>query len=238
MQSLQAGATAYQAEDPFMSRQLHVHSVPTRAEQIRTAVEIVAIVAAGLWALYTFVYEQRIKPLAEAPEFSLPTVVNQGPTINGVAFLTIHKRVENTGNVGVDIAAESLSVYGEKVGSHIRRVQQVNTSTYKQVAVDVPREQGALLFSNVKLRSGAVGGDPKSDFYTPPHSSQEETYLVAVPAKTYPVIDIERKDFIGKAPIEPKVSVRIEENRLGAYVLQSQVLEGEYDSQTEFPIRP
>lgn len=221
-----------------MSRELHVHSVPTRAEQIRTAVEIVAIVAAGLWALYTFVYEQRIKPLAEPPEFSLPTVVDQGPTINGVTFLTIHKRVENTGNVGVDIAAESLSVYGEKVEPDIRRVQQANSATYEQVAADVPRRAEALLFSSAKLRSGAVEGNQKVNFYTPPHSSLEETYLVAVPAKIYPVVKIERKDFIGKAPITPKIPVRIERTALGAYVLQSSVLEGEYDSRTEFPIRP
>ncbi|MBV9262683.1 MAG: hypothetical protein JO324_00065, partial [Candidatus Eremiobacteraeota bacterium] len=58
-----------------MSRELRVHSVPTKAEQIRIVVEIVAIVAAGIWALYTFVYEQRIKPLAEAPSFSIATLV-------------------------------------------------------------------------------------------------------------------------------------------------------------------
>lgn len=44
-------------------RELRLHSVPTIAEQARISVEIVAILAAGLWALYTFVYEQRIKPL-------------------------------------------------------------------------------------------------------------------------------------------------------------------------------
>jgi len=33
---------------------------PTRAEQVRTAVEIVAILAAGIWALYTFVYDPKV----------------------------------------------------------------------------------------------------------------------------------------------------------------------------------
>ncbi|HXM07288.1 MAG TPA: hypothetical protein VN936_07480, partial [Candidatus Acidoferrum sp.] len=95
-----------------MKRELHVHSVPTRAEQVRTAVEIIAILAAGLWALYTFVYEQRIKPLSEPAEFSVPTTVTQGPTVNGVVFLKIHKRLENTGNVPIDIAAEAVDIYG------------------------------------------------------------------------------------------------------------------------------
>lgn len=219
-----------------MSRELHVHSVPTRAEQIRTAVEIIAIVAAGLWALYTFVYEQRIKPLAEAPEFSLPTIVDQGPTIDGVAFLTIHKRLDNTGNVPVDIAAESLTVFGEKVGPLTGHVERTATPISAEIRADVPRKQVAVLYSMAKLRSGAVGGE--TNFYTPAHASQEHTILIAVPAKTYPVILIARKDYIGKAPITQQIPVRIVRTPEGAYALQSSVLEGEYDNRLEYPIRP
>lgn len=118
-------------------RVLRVHSVPTFAEQIRTAVEIVAIVAAGLWALYTFVYEQRIKPLSEAPSFSIPTMIDQGSTLNGVAFLTIHKWLQNTGNVPIDIAAETLSVYGEVIGRTSRRYDRIETPTNDKVTADV-----------------------------------------------------------------------------------------------------
>ena len=35
---------------------------------MRSVVEIVAIVAAGFWALYVFAYEQRSKPASEPPE--------------------------------------------------------------------------------------------------------------------------------------------------------------------------
>lgn len=220
-----------------MSRELNVHSVPTIAERIRTAVEIVAIVAAGLWALYTFVYEQRIKPLSENPEFSVPTIVDQGPTTNGVVFLTIHKRVVNTGNMAIDLAAESLSVYGEKLEPRTGHIQGLhNTPVFTAIAADVPRKPVALLFSFAKLRAGAIGG--RTNFVTQAHSSLEEDYLIAVPAKTYPVIKIVRKDFVGKAPISPQISVRIERTRLGAYTLQSPQITGEYDSEVEYPIRP
>jgi hypothetical protein len=221
-----------------VSREFHVHAVQTRAERLRTAVEIVAIVAAGIWALYTFVYEQRIKPLAEAPEFSVPTVVDQGPTTGGVVFLTIHKRLENTGNVPIDIAAEALSVYGEMLGSRTGHVQRADTPVHAEVDADVPRKPVALLFSTARLRSGAVGGNPKTSFFLPPHSSGEENYLVAVPAEKYPVILVKRVDYVAKAPISPKIPIRIERTRMGAYTLRSSRLEGEYDSSVEFPIRP
>jgi hypothetical protein len=219
-------------------RMLRVHSVPTVAEHIRTTVEVVAIIAAGLWALYTFVYEQRIKPLSEAPSFSLPTIVDQGSTVNGVAFLTIHKKLQNTGNVPVDIAAEALSVYGEVIAPLSKRYDRSETSTNARVKADVPRQPVALLFSFAKLRNGAVAGNQRTAFFVPAHSSAEETFLVAVPVKVYPVILIVRKDYVGKAPISPKIAVQIVKTRLGAYDLQSSELEGEYDTQQEYPIRP
>ena len=221
-----------------MKRELHVHSVPSRAEQVRTAVEIVAILAAGIWALYTFVYEQRIKPLSEPPEFSVPTTVEQGPTVNGVVFLTIHKRLENTGNVPIDIAAETLSVQGERFVTPTGRVNRQESSFSAEVRADVPREPVALLFSFAKLRSGAVGGNQKTNFFTPAHSAAEETFVVAVPAHAYPVVLVSRRDYIAKAPITPKIVVRIQRTRLGAYTLDSLVRDGEFDTETEYPIKP
>ncbi|HEY1429870.1 MAG TPA: hypothetical protein VGF18_09875 [Candidatus Tumulicola sp.] len=221
-----------------MKREFHVHSVQTRTERLRTAVEIVAILAAGVWALYTFVYEQRIKPLSEQAEFSVPTTVTQGPTVNGVVFLTIHKRLENTGNVAIDIAAEALNVYGEKIVRSGARALRIRTPYTVEVRADIPRKQVALLFSKVRLRSGAVGGNPKTSFYLPPHSSAEEDFVVAMPAHTYPAVLVSRVDFIRKAPIKPAIPVRIVRTKIGGYTLDSTSLDGEYDSDNEFPIDP
>jgi hypothetical protein len=226
------------------SRTLRVHSVPTTAEQLRMIVEIVAIAAAGLWALYTFVYVQRIVPLSEPATFSVPTVVEQGSTVNGVAFLTIHKRLENTGNVPIDIAAEALSVYGEKLIRGSTRYSRLETPTNARLEADVPRRPVALLFSIAKLRSGAVGGNQGTSFVTPAHSSEEETYLIAVPVKSYPVISIRRIDYVEKAPIFPKIKVKIIKGLFGAYDLtsgpRSGPVQGEYDNGPgyEYAIRP
>lgn len=219
-------------------RVLRVHSVPTLGDNIRIAVEVVAIIAAGLWALYTFVYEQRIKPLSEAPSFSLPTTIDQGATVNGVAFLTIHKRLQNNGNIPVDIAAEALNVYGEVIVTRSKRYKRLETSTSVSVKADVPRLPSALLFSMAKLRSGAVGGNQKTDFFVPAHSAAEETFLVAVPVKAYPLIKIARRDYVAKAPIKPKMDIRIVKTPLGGYDLRSAGLEGEYDTDQEYAIRP
>ncbi len=220
-----------------MPHELRVHSVPTWSENLRTGVEVVAIVAAGIWALYTFVYEQRIKPLGEAPSFSVPTSVEQGPTVHGVVFLTIHKRIQNTGNVPIDLAAESLSVYGERIEERAGSQTRSETPSHAVVSADVPRRRVKLLYSTAKLRAGAVGGS-NTDFVVPPHSEGDEEFLVAVPAGVYPVVLIARKDYVVKASSAAKIPVQIVRSDLGGYDLQSTILQGEYDSKYEFPIRP
>lgn len=222
-----------------MPRDLRVHSVPTWGENLRIAVEIAAIVAAGAWALYTFVYEQRIKPLGEAPSFSVPTTVDQGPTVNGVAFLTVHKTLQNTGNVPIDLAAEAISIYGERLSTRIV-ARSSNSGWQAEVRNDVARQPVALIYSKGKLRSAATGGNA-TDFVVPAHSSGDETYLVAVPVRAYPVILVKRKDYIFRPPQSTKLDARIVKTPLGGYDVSSpSVTPGyyEYDSEYEFPVRP
>lgn len=149
--------------------------------------------------------------------------------MNGVAFLTIHKRLQNTGNVPIDIAAEALTVYGEVIGRRSRRYDRSETPTSCKVTADVPRRPVALLFSFAKLRNGAATGNQQTNFVVPARSSSEESFLVAVPVKAYPVMFIARKDYVQKAPIRPKIAVEIVKTRLGGYDLHSDDLQGEYD---------
>jgi len=220
-----------------MSRELRVHSVPTRAEHWRTVIEIAAIMAAGVWAIYTFVYEQRIKPLSEHASFTTPTTVEQGPRLGGIVFLTIHKGLQNTGNVPVAIAAETLTVYGERLRDR-RSVRRRTTPLAAEVYDDVPRRPADVLYSFARLRNGAIGGSPMSNFMAPAHASTEEDTLLAVPLHLFPVVLISRKDYIARFPIGPKIGVKIVRDEQGAYDLQSVDASGEYDSAAEYAIRP
>jgi hypothetical protein len=219
-----------------VGRELRVHSVPTRTEHLRTVIEMAAICAAGIWAIYTFVFEQRIKPLLERPSFAVPTDVEQGSTIDGVVFVTIHKRLQNTGNVPVAYVAEALSVYGETL-ERTQSTRRRATAQNAEVYADVPRRTAKLLYSFAKLRSGAAGGSPLSNFLAPPHTSIDESVLVAVPARAFPVILVARRDYIRKLPIDSKLAVSIVRAPDGAYDLRSRDASGEYDSEDEYAIR-
>lgn len=64
---------------------------------IRDIVEIVAIVAAGVWALYVFVYEQRIKPASEPPAILLTGSMQKVGQHNGLVQISYSATVRNIG---------------------------------------------------------------------------------------------------------------------------------------------
>lgn len=79
---------------------------------LRDIVEIVAIVAAGFWALYVFVYEQRIKPAGEPPELLLSGNLHQLGFHNGLAQIGYNVTVRNVGRTDVYIVAAAFVADG------------------------------------------------------------------------------------------------------------------------------
>jgi hypothetical protein len=49
----------------------------TKIRTIREVVEVVAILAAGFWAFYVFIYENRIKPLFSQPEINVSATMEK-----------------------------------------------------------------------------------------------------------------------------------------------------------------
>jgi hypothetical protein len=79
---------------------------------LRDAIEIVAIVAAGLWALYVFAYEQRLKPASEPPSLRLTGALYKVGTHNGLVQLAIKATISNNGDTNASLIATGFTVDG------------------------------------------------------------------------------------------------------------------------------
>lgn len=79
---------------------------------VRDLVEIVAILAAGIWALYVFAYEQRIKPASEPPSLLVSASLHRAGERNGLVQLGFKGTVRNTGHSNVSIVALGFSANG------------------------------------------------------------------------------------------------------------------------------
>jgi hypothetical protein len=90
-------------------------SPPTRgfdAERINTLVQTLAIIGAGAWGVYTFIYEARIKPGLEPPAVSVTTHLEKaGERNNHVAIRSTVTR-RNVGQTSVRILGLVYNVIG------------------------------------------------------------------------------------------------------------------------------
>jgi len=84
----------------------------------RDVVEIVAIIAAGAWAFYTFVYENQIKPTFTKPEVQVEGSITRFGTRNGLIALKSHVAIKNAGLTEIWLYGMAETVDGVTVRPH------------------------------------------------------------------------------------------------------------------------
>ena len=82
---------------------------------VRDLVEIAAILAAGVWAFYTFAYENRIKPSFANPELNFVVTMQKLGERGGLIGVRLHTEIHNVGTVQASIVGLSYWVLGKRV---------------------------------------------------------------------------------------------------------------------------
>jgi hypothetical protein len=89
-------------------RRLHVRNA-------RDVIEVFAILLAGAWALYVFVYENNVRPTLAPPSpvftVEMHHVGNDGP----LAVVRIDETIHNVGTVRVHFTGYSVTVFGMRI---------------------------------------------------------------------------------------------------------------------------
>lgn len=82
---------------------------------VRDAVEIVAILAAGCWAFFTFVYEDRIKPANAQPEPIYDCTLTRLGERAALIAVRSHVLIKNAGTTNLAVYGFAESVVGSNV---------------------------------------------------------------------------------------------------------------------------
>jgi hypothetical protein len=83
--------------------------------KVRDVVEIVAIVAAGIWAFYVFAYENRIRPSFAQPEVNVSASLQRLSEHNGLIGVGLRVDLRNVGPVHAHFLGLAVNVYGHRV---------------------------------------------------------------------------------------------------------------------------
>ncbi|MGC2131118.1 MAG: hypothetical protein WA629_13615 [Candidatus Aquilonibacter sp.] len=102
-----------------MSREVHVYSHGSTLAKWRQIIEIAALVAAGVWAFYVFVYKERIKPAGEAPNIQILRSATHEALPRGKELVTVIITLKNIGTANVEMGGLIVNAYGIRYGDRI-----------------------------------------------------------------------------------------------------------------------
>ena len=167
----------------------------SRLNAIRDVVEIVAILAAGVWAFYTFVYENQIKPAASQPEAQIESSLTRLGTKNGLIAIQSHLEVKNVGvtdiwlyglaetvvaatvhvnrRAGAPPPAENAIAYGDETGWSESHADRVFAFAFLTRLGDARSKAGVNLRVGVSTNFDRV-------FYVPANRYDELRTLVSI----------------------------------------------------------
>ena len=215
------------------------HVVEDRWATFRHVVEAFAIVAAGLWAFYTFVYQEKIKPAGE-PAALVPTVsIERLGRDSRRDILNLTIRLQNSGKTEIDIAADAYNVWGERFADR-DVVTQSATASDRTYSREIPVVSTRLITTAVELREAAEGGRNGRHIVIEPGASEAIGAVIVVPRGEYDMLHADASMVPVKTSIAQKVRISVVHDKSGAtkLVLAQPSLAYKDDVGTDFALIP
>lgn len=100
-----------------MSRELRIRSHLSPVERLRHIVEITAFIAAATWAVYVFVYQERIKPASEPPSFQTQVAVRREVLSATKEYVEVEIDLNNTSRTLASLSGLIVNAYGRTMAS-------------------------------------------------------------------------------------------------------------------------
>lgn len=182
---------------------------------IRHVVEIVAIVAAGIWAFYTFIYEERIKP-AHEPLASVETVtMTREGRIRDLDIVRLNVTIRNVGKTEFDTVAQELDVFGFRYGRDSAS-RTITPHLYSATDEADPTQQH-LILARVELYDAAVHGNLGLHNIVDAGSQTGGSYLIAIPHGRYDLLRAHFRYFPHKTPISERFLMKVSQLPDGSF---------------------
>jgi hypothetical protein len=178
-------------------------------ERARIAIEILAIIAAGLWAFYTFVYQEFIKPRLDEPALETSVQIERSGTNSRMAFATVTVTYRNTGKTDVDVIAEAIDIEGVRLNPtrHAARILAGRTSAI--IDRRLPIASGKVLYAIALLRDGVVNGYRGNFAILNPGTSYESRYVVSFGRGQFDEVHVFQQCLYVRIPRDRRLPVSI-----------------------------
>jgi hypothetical protein len=219
------------------SEPYHVRILEDRWTTVRHVVEAVAILAAGLWAFYIFVYQEKIKPAGQ------PAALNTAITIRTLGhntrrdILGLRISLHNSGQTEIDIAADGYDIWGERYATTVsQRTQRKRDQVVGDR--DLRMESRTFVHGFMELRDMAIGGHVGNHIVLEPGDNETFEDVVAVPHGLYDLFYARVIAVPIKTSQKAKLPIDVVQHSDGSYWLNVHGNTDEDDNDTYYAIDP
>jgi hypothetical protein len=160
----------------------HRDTEATWIQSVRDIVEITAITLAGAWAIYIFVYENRIKPTFAPPELAFSGELERVGTHEGFAVVKVVTHIKNVGTAPAQFLGYSVTVAGSRflpVGTATPAHQAPNLQVFRPF---YSFTEPVIIYRRAFL-THATNPSFTSDLRLEPGETEEENTIVYAPFK-------------------------------------------------------
>jgi len=217
-----------------------IRLVEDRWTTVRHVVEAIAIVAAGAWAFYTFIYQEHIKPANEPASLDVSVSIQRLGRDARRDILEATLRLRNSGKTEIDVAADALNVWGDRFADR-QRSRKLDAGYGRRDDFDEPRVSRRLLDSFAELRDAAVGGHTGNHIILEAGASYDFGDVIVLPRGAYELLHAQGLAVPVKTSLGRKVRIKISRGDDDGFWLDPDdpdpdIVEDDYD--TDFALIP
>jgi hypothetical protein len=187
---------------------------------VRHIIEAAALVAAGAWAFYTFIYQEKIKPANEPATLVVSITAQRVGQDRTRDILDIAVHWHNAGKTELEVAANGYNVWGYRYARTPSRAYKNLGNEYTLTNDDRLVSQ-ELIASFAQIRNTAIGGMHDVHTTIAPDSIITVDYIIVIPRGKYDVIEAQVLAAPVRAPVRQRPAIQIARKRDGSIFLTS-----------------
>ncbi len=189
-------------------------------ERTRLWVEIVAFLAAGIWGVYTFVYQTQIAPLLEPAHEIVTGNMTPIGSSGSAQVERVQVTVLNDGHVPIDTAGLVINVYG-LAGFRAMDISKLKLSDAMASEQFATLGHWRLLATDGQLHGAAFEGPVDSHIILSPGDSVQAQFLAAVPRGRFAALRLGVDTIFVRYPYKHRITVTVHRDSDGALSLHS-----------------
>ncbi len=200
------------------SEPYEVRIIEDRWATFRHVIEAIAILAAGAWAFYTFVYQEKLKPASQPAALTIGIAMHELSHTSSHDIVGVRLAFHNAGQTEIDIAADGFTVWGERFGTHVVEHRD-EKSDYVRAERELGMTSKTMVSSSMELRDMAVHGHPGNHIVLEPADNETFETTVVLPHDAYDLLYARAIAVPLKTSETAKIPISVERRSDGSYWL-------------------